>query len=381
MLIYFSKPYITGNEHKYMAMAMQSGKLSGDGEFTKRCCQWLEQRHQCPKALLTHSCTAALEMAAILLDVRPGDEIIMPSYTFVSTANAFVMRGGMPVFVDIRPDTLNIDESKLEQAITSKTKAIVAVHYAGVGCDMDAIMDIAKRHGLTVVEDAAQGIMSSYKGKPLGAIGHLAALSFHDTKNIISGEGGALLINDANFIERAEIIWEKGTNRSRFFRGQVDKYTWVDVGSSFLPSELNAAYLWAQLECADQITQARLKVWNEYHQILKPLEKAEYVRRPIIPPDCIHNAHIYYLLVSDLNVRTRMIEYLQAEGVLAIFHYVPLHNSPAGLQYAKQHGDMGQTETLANRLVRLPLWVELSNTEIRYITDKVREFFDVYRTT
>ncbi|EGO62294.1 dTDP-4-amino-4,6-dideoxygalactose transaminase [Acetonema longum] len=376
MLIRFNKPYSTGNEHQYMTLAMQNHKLSGDGDFTKKCCRWLEQHLQCRKALLTHSCTAALEMAAMLADIRPGDEVIMPSYTFVSTANAFVMRGGIPVFVDIRPDTLNIDEAKMEAAITDRTKAIVVVHYAGVACDMDPIMALAAKYSLIVIEDAAQGIMSGYKGRPLGSVGHLAALSFHDTKNITSGEGGALLINDSHFIDRAEIIWEKGTNRSRFFRGQVDKYTWVDIGSSFLPSELNAAYLWAQLECASKITQARLNVWHEYHERLQSLERAGHIRRPVIPDGCAHNAHMYYLLVQNLDVRTRLIDHLQSKEIYAVFHYVPLHNSPAGLQYGKQQGELKQTEHLADCLVRLPLWVELTNAEIQYITDEVRAFFD-----
>ena len=309
------------------------------------------------KAFLTHSCTAALEMAALLLDIRPGDEVIMPSYTFVSTANAFVLRGGVPVFVDIRRDTLNIDETLIEVAITTRTKAIVPVHYAGVACEMDTIMEIAKRHGLMVIEDAAQGIMSNYKGRPLGSIGHMGCLSFHETKNIISGEGGALLINDSALVHRAEIIREKGTNRSQFFRGQVDKYTWCDIGSSYLPGELIAAFLWAQMEAAVDITHRRLAIWNVYHQNFHELEKEGGLRRPIVPHDCTHNAHMYYLLLPDLLHRTAFIEFLNNKGVSTVFHYVPLHRSLAGERFGHVHGDLPITVELADRLVRLPLWL------------------------
>lgn len=360
---------MTGKEQVCIAEAHANGMLAGDGPFTKRCHAWLEERTACTSALLTHSCTAALEMAAILLDIKLGDEIIMPSYTFVSTANAFVLRGGIPVFVDIRPDTLNIDESLIEAAITSRTKAIVAVHYAGVGCEMDAIMAIAQRHNLLVIEDAAQGIMSSYKGRALGSIGHLAALSFHETKNIISGEGGALLVNDERFAERAEIIREKGTNRSQFFRGQVDKYTWVDIGSSSLPGEIIAAFLWAQMEEADSITQKRLAIWQNYHEAMAPLEQAGVLRSPIIPENCQHNAHMYYILLDSLEKRSMLIEKLKEQGVNAVFHYVPLHSSPAGKRYGRVHGSMAITQDISDRLVRLPLWIGLSEAQQGRIVD------------
>lgn len=356
-LIPFNKPYMTGRELSYISQAHQSGALSGDGVFTKQCNAWLEQRIGCHKALLTHSCTAALEMAAILADIQPGDEVIMPSYTFVSTANAFVLRGGIPVFVDIRPDTLNIDETKIEAAITPRTKAIVPVHYAGVSCEMDTIMDIAQRHGLLVIEDAAQGIMSSYKGRPLGSIGHMAALSFHETKNIISGEGGALLLNDERFAQRAEIIREKGTNRSQFFRGQVDKYTWVDIGSSYLPGEIIAAFLWAQMEEAELITSRRLDIWNRYHDALEHLEQVGKIRRPIIPADCLHNAHMYYVLLDSIETRTSVIEELKQQGINTVFHYVPLHTAPAGIKYGRSYREMSNTLHAAECLLRLPLWL------------------------
>jgi dTDP-4-amino-4,6-dideoxygalactose transaminase len=359
MKIPFNKPYMSGKELFFIAEAHFNGMLSGDGPFTKRCHAWLEERTGAEKALLTHSCTAALEMAALLLDLQPGDEVIMPSYTFVSTANAFVLRGAVPVFVDIRPDTLNIDETLIEAAITSRTKAIVPVHYAGVACEMDVIMDIARRHGLMVIEDAAQGIMSSYKGRPLGSIGHLGCLSFHETKNIISGEGGALLINDAALAHRAEIIREKGTNRSQFFRGQVDKYTWCDVGSSFLPGELIAAFLWAQMEAAEEITHRRLAIWNTYHLAFARLEEQGALRRPIVPHGCSHNAHMYYLLLPSLSARTRFIDQMRQHDIATVFHYVPLHRSPAGQRYGRAHGELPVTEDLADRLVRLPLWVGL----------------------
>ena len=359
MTIPFNKPYMTGKELWYISQAHASGHLAGDGQFTKKCSSWLELRIGCQKALLTHSCTGALEMAAILAGVQPGDEVIMPSYTFVSTANAFVLRGATPVFVDIRADTLNIDETKIEAAITPKTKVIMPVHYAGVSCEMDTIMDIAQRHKLLVIEDAAQGIMSTYKGRPLGSIGHMAALSFHETKNIISGEGGALLINDARFVERAEVIREKGTNRSQFFRGQVDKYTWVDIGSSYLPGEIVAAFLWAQMEEADAINKRRLEIWANYHQWFASLEKAEKVRRPSVPRECMHNAHMYYLLLPSLARRTDFIERLKAKGISTVFHYIPLHSSPRGQAVGRAVGDMKNTDSVGERLVRLPLWLGL----------------------
>ena len=359
MTIPFNKPYMTGKELWYISQAHASGHLAGDGQFTKKCSAWLEQRTGCQKALLTHSCTAALEMAAMLADVQPGDEVIMPSYTFVSTANAFVLRGATPVFVDIREDTLNIDETKIEAAITPKTKVIMPVHYAGVSCEMDAIMEIAHRHELLVIEDAAQGIMSTYKGRPLGSIGHMAALSFHETKNIISGEGGALLINDPRFAERAEVIREKGTNRSLFFRGQVDKYTWVDIGSSYLPGEIVAAFLWAQMEEADDINERRLEIWNNYHEGFESLEKTGKIRRPVVPQDCVHNAHMYYLLMPNLALRTAFIERLKSKGIQCVFHYIPLHSSPRGQVGGRAVGDMKHTDGVAERLVRLPMWLGL----------------------
>ena len=359
MNIPFNKPFMTGKELWYISQAHASGQLAGDGQFTKRCNAWLEHLIGCKKALLTHSCTAALEMSAILAELQPGDEVIMPSYTFVSTANAFVLRGAVPVFVDIRPDTLNIDESMIEAAITPRTRVIAPVHYAGVACEMDTIMDIAQRHNLLVIEDAAQGIMSTYKGRPLGSIGHMAALSFHETKNIISGEGGALLINDPRFVERAEMIREKGTNRSQFFRGQVDKYTWVDIGSSFLPSEIVAAFLWAQMEEAQTITTQRLAIWNCYHATFDALEQAGRVRRPIVSTGCEHNAHMYYLLLRDLSERTEFIQSMKQQDINCVFHYVPLHTAPQGLACAQSVGELPFTSDLADRLVRLPLWVGL----------------------
>lgn len=355
----FNRPHLTGRELEYIQRAHAAGRLAGDGQFTRQCNAWLEQRTGCARALLTHSCTAALEMAALLADIQPGDEIIMPSYTFVSTANAFVLRGGVPVFVDVRPDTFNLDETLIEAAITPRTKAIVPVHYAGVGCDMDAIMAIADKHHLLVIEDAAQGILSSYQGRPLGSIGHLGCLSFHETKNIIAGEGGALLINDARFIERAEIIREKGTNRSRFFRGEVDKYTWVDLGSSYLPGEIIAAFLWAQLEAADDLTARRSALWQAYHAALAPCERAQRLRRPVIPASCRHNAHMYYIVLPAMAARTRVIAHLQAHNIAAVFHYVPLHSSPAGLRHSRAAGPLPVTDRVADTLLRLPLWLGL----------------------
>ena len=358
-MIPFNRPFMTGQELELIAQAHHNGHLSGDGPFTKRCHEWLEQRIGANKALLTHSCTAALEMSALLLDLVPGDEVIMPSYTFVSTANAFVLRGAIPVFVDIRKDTLNLDESLIEAAITARPKAICVVHYAGVACEMDPIMDIARRHGLKVVEDAAQAIMSTYRGHPLGSIGDLGALSFHETKNIISGEGGALLCRDEAFAERAEIVREKGTNRSRFFRGQVDKYTWVEVGSSFLPGEITAAFLTAQMAAADDITARRMALWNRYDAWASAHEKAGRLRRPIIPAHCTHNAHMYYLLLPTPAARTAFIGSLKAAGVQTVFHYIPLHSSPAGLKYSRTHGNLPVTDDISERLVRMPLWLGL----------------------
>ncbi|GHD71439.1 dTDP-4-amino-4,6-dideoxy-D-glucose transaminase [Luteimonas padinae] len=356
-MIPFNKPYMTGREIKYIEKAHAEGHLSGDGMFTKRCHAWLERNTGSKKSLLTHSCTAALEMSALLLDLQPGDEVIMPSFTFVSTANAFVLRGAIPVFVDIRADTLNIDETLIEDAITERTRAICVVHYAGVGCEMDRILEIANRHGLKVVEDAAQGVMATYRGRPLGSIGCLGTFSFHETKNVISGEGGALLINEQEYCERAEIIREKGTNRSRFFRGQVDKYTWIDVGSSYLPSEIVAAFLAAQLEDAGSITQRRLAIWDRYHAWAAPFERDGRLRRPVVPAHCQHNAHMYYLLLPSLDHRKAFLSSLKALGVAAVFHYVPLHSTPAGLSAGRPHGDLPVTDRTSDCLVRLPLWL------------------------
>lgn len=367
MTIPFNKPYMTGKELWYISQAHANGHLAGDGSFTKLCNEWLESRTGSAKALLTHSCTGALEMAALLAEVEPGDEVIMPSYTFVSTANAVVLRGAVPVFVDIRPDILNIDESLIEAAITNKTRAIVPVHYAGVGCEMDAIMAIAKSHGLLVIEDAAQGVRSEYKGRPLGSIGDLAAVSFHETKNVISGEGGALLINNPQFSERAEIIREKGTNRSQFFRGQVDKYTWVDVGSSYLPGEIIAAFLWAQMEMVDVITSRRLAMWDTYHQWFADAERAGKLRRPVIPSHCTHNAHMYYILLPDLERRTAVIDKLREAKVQTVFHYIPLHSSLAGRKYGRAHGELTITDDIADRLLRLPLWVGMEERQTEVI--------------
>lgn len=357
MKVPFNRPYMTGRELSYIAQAHQNYKLAGDGPFTQACSRWLEERTGARKALLTHSCTAALEMAAILAGIGPGDEVIMPSFTFVSTANAFVLRGGVPVFIDIQPDTLNIDESLIEAAITPRTRAIVPVHYAGVGCEMGAILEIARRHGLMVIEDAAQGLMTTHEGRSLGAIGELGAVSFHETKNVIAGEGGALLVNDAQFVPRAEVIREKGTDRSSFFRGEVDKYTWVDIGSSYLPGEIVAAFLWAQLEEAESITARRVELWNVYHAALEPCERAGRIRRPVIPPGCQHNGHLYYIVLPSLEQRTRLIKRLGEREIGAVFHYVPLHSSPAGRRYGRPVGSLRQTEHLSECVLRLPLWL------------------------
>src|SRR5687768_837339 len=352
---------MTGRELAYIAEAHQNHKLAGDGPFTAACSRWLEEHTGARKALLTHSCTAALDMAAILADIRPGDEVIMPSFTFVSTANAFVLRGGVPVFVDIRRDTLNIDEKLIEAAITPRTRAIVPVHYAGVGCEMEPILDLARRRDLLVIEDAAQGVMSGYRGRSLGAIGHLGTVSFHETKNVISGEGGALLVNDARFVERAEIIREKGTNRTSFFRGETEKYTWVDIGSSYLPGETIAAFLWPQLEEAESITARRIELWKRYHARLQAHQQAGRIGRPLLPEGCRHNAHMYYVLLPSAEHRTRLIARLEAYGISAVFHYVPLHSSPAGRRFGRAAGAMPNTDQLSSRLLRLPLWLGLGS--------------------
>jgi len=372
----FNKPFIAGKELYYISQSvLAEAHLSGDGPFTKRCHKWLEERLGSPKALLTHSCTGALEMAAILCDIQPGDEVIMPSYTFVSTANAFVLRGAVPVFVDIKPDTLSMDEKLIKPAITSRTKAIVPMHYAGVACDMDEIMSIARQHKLWVIEDAAQGLLSTYKGRFLGTIGHLGCLSFHETKNIISGEGGALLINDVKLIERAEIIREKGTNRSKFFRGEVDKYTWVDIGSSFLPSELIAAFLYAQLEEAEKIIACRCRTFNRYYELLRPLESEGLIRLPFMRSECLCNGHIFYIITKSLEERTCLIEYLKKNSILAIFHYVPLHSSPAGLRYSRVSDRMQVTDDLSSRLLRLPMYYEMDDEVVVRVVQLIKSFY------
>ena len=369
----FNKPYMTGREIAYIGEAHQNGHLSGDGPFTRRCHAWLERVTGAHQALLTHSCTAALEMAALLIDIKPGDEVIMPSFTFVSTANAFVLRGAVPVFVDVRPDTLNIDERLIEGAIGPKTRAICVVHYGGIACEMDEIAVIAERHGLHVIEDAAQGTLAEYRNRPLGTLGAFGAFSFHETKNLISGEGGALLVNDARFAERAEIIREKGTNRSQFFRGQVDKYTWVDIGSSYLPGEIVAAFLLAQMEDAVRITALRVSIWNEYHEAFCALEQQNRLRRPIVPAECKHNANLYYLLLPDQQTRTRFIAALKQADIHCVSHYVPLHSSPAGRKHARAHGALDVTEDVSRRLVRLPLW--LPDMRQQRVIEAAMEFF------
>ena len=353
----FNRPYMTGQELDNIGQAYRDGWLAGGGGFTARCQQSLQDKIGGREVILTHSCTAALEMAALLLEIRPGDEVIMPSFTFVSTANPFVLRGGVPVFVDIRDDTLNIDERRIEAAVTPRTRAIVVVHYAGVACEMDAVMAIAARHDLLVIEDAAHGIMAAYHDQALGTIGQLGALSFHETKNIICGEGGALIINDERYCQRAAVLAEKGTNRRRFFKGEIDKYSWVDVGSSYLPSELNAAFLWAQLQDAEQITAARLAIWETYQQAFQQAEQQGWLRRPVVPPACRHNAHMYYLLLPDEQIRQGVLEHCRAQGIGAVFHYVPLHDSAAGLRYGRISGGMRVTEAVSGRLLRLPLWL------------------------
>lgn len=369
----FNKPFIIGRELSLIADAVAQGHLSGDGVYTKLCHRWLEEKLSCHKALLTHSCTGALEMAAILCDIQPGDEVILPSYTFVSTANAFVLRGAVPVFVDIRPDTLNIDEQLIEAAITPRTRVIVPVHYAGVPCEMDRIMAIAEKHRLLVVEDAAQALLSTYKGRALGSIGHFGCLSFHETKNIISGEGGALLVNDARFAERAEVIREKGTNRSQFFRGEVDKYTWVDVGSSYLPSELVSAFLYAQLERADEIIAKRRSICTAYATQLAPLQQSGKLRLANFDEDS--NGHLFYVLLDSLDTRSRLIAHLKSQGIHPVFHYVPLHSSPAGRRYGRVGSSMQVTDALSEHLLRLPLFYEMNAEDIARITAAIREFF------
>jgi len=375
-MIQFNKPAVTGKENQYILEAIQKCKLSGDGFFTKKCHSWFEKNLKCKKALLTTSCTHALEMAAILLDIKDGDEVIMPSYTFVSTANAFVLRGAKIVFVDIRPDTMNIDETKIEEAITDKTKLILPVHYAGVACEMDTIMNIASKYNLYVVEDAAQGMMSYYKGKALGTIGHLGTYSFHETKNYTSGgEGGLLIINDDRFSERAEIIREKGTNRSVFLRGMVDKYSWVDMGSSYLPSELNAAYLYAQLEEARQINKNRLKSWKLYYDSLKNLEESGYIKLPKIPKNCTHNAHMFYIKVKNISERDNLIKFLRDNNIQSVFHYVPLHSSEAGFKFGVFNGIDKWTTKESERLLRLPLYFDISQDDIIKICDAISRFY------
>ena len=369
----FNRPTVLGKELANIAEALTSAHLSGDGAFTAKCSEWLEQTVGCRRALLSHSCTAALEMAAMLADVGPGDEVIMPAYTFVSTANAFVLRGATPVFVDIRPDTLNLDETLVERAVTPRTRAICVVHYAGVACEMDLLTDIAQRYRLMIIEDAAQALLSTYRGRSLGAIGDLGAVSFHETKNVIAGEGGALLIRDEPLVARAEIIREKGTNRSSFFRGEVDKYTWVDIGSSYLPSEIIAAFLYAQLESAHELTERRRHAWTRYHHAFADLESAGLVRRPIVPPECGHNAHLYYLLLPDLAARTATITRLKERGIAALFHYIPLDTSPAGRRFARASGTLSVTHAVSDRLVRLPLWPGLTDAEIDRVIEETRD--------
>ena len=369
MKVPFNRPFITRTSLAHIRKALQQGHLSGDGPFSKRCHAWLEKNTGCERAFLTHSCTGALEMAAILAGIGPGDEVILPSYAFVSTANAFVLRGGVPVFVDIRPDTLNLDETKLERALTRKTRAIVAMHYGGVSCEMDTILAFAKKHRLFVIEDAAQGIGCAYKGRPLGSLGDFGAISFHETKSIISGEGGALLLRDRRFVERAEMVREKGTDRSRFFRGQTDKYTWRDIGSSYAPSDILAAFLWSQFGEAGQIIEKRMALWKKYHQAFAGLEKKGRLRRPVIPAGCRHGAHLYYLILPTQKKRDRFIHETNRRGLHTVFHYVPLHNSPEGRRVGRVAGTMKNTVDLSARLVRLPLWIGLEKQQDRVLDE------------
>ena len=367
----FNRPHLTGNELDYISEAVANMHLSGNGPFSRRCCDWIVDETGCAGALLTHSATAALEMGVALLDIGPGDEVIMPSFTFVSTANAVVLRGGVPVFVDIREDTLNLDESLVEDAVTPRTRAVLPVHYAGVGCEMESLLEVADRHGLGVLEDAAQGITATWNGRALGSFGAVGALSFHETKNVTCGEGGALMVNDPALLERAEVVQEKGTDRSRFFRGQVDKYSWVDIGSSYLPSEINAAFLWAQLEQAAAITVARLRTWNAYHAAFEELEQAGTLRRPVVPDEAEHNAHMYYVLLPSLEERTEFIARLAERNVHAVFHYVPLHDSAAGRRYGRPHGRLERTNDLSDRLVRLPLWMGMTDGDVEQVVEAV----------
>lgn len=373
-MIPFNVPPYVGTEEKYIAEAIHSHKISGDGEFTKRCCRWMEERFNATRVLLTTSGTAALDMALLLCDLKAGDEVILPSYTFSSSANCVILAGGVPVFVDIRPDTMNIDEKKIEAAITERTRAIMVVHYAGVACEMDTVIDIARRYHLKVVEDAAQGVMAQYKGRYLGTIGDFGCYSFHETKNYTMGEGGAIVINDPAMIERAEILREKGTNRSKFFRGEVDKYTWVDFGDSYLPSEINAAYLWAQLEKADEINKDRLKAWNRYYECLLPL--AGKIELPAIPADCAHNAHMFYIKCRNLEERTWLIAFLKEREILSVFHYIPLHSAPAGLKFGRFHGIDAFTTRESERLVRLPMYYGLSKEDIVYTAEQIKRFYE-----
>lgn len=374
-MINFNVPPYTGKEIEYIKEAVQNQKICGDGPFTKKCNEWIENKTGTVKCLLTTSCTHATELAALLADIREGDEVIMPSYTFVSTADAFVLRGAKVVFVDVRPDTMNIDEKLIEDAVTERTRAIVPVHYAGVGCEMDAIMDIAARHHLMVIEDAAQGIMSTYKGKALGTFGEFGCFSFHETKNFSMGEGGALLIRDEKYIEDAEIFREKGTDRSKYFRGQVDKYRWQNYGSSYLPSDMNAAYLYAQLQLADEITQARMDRWNEYLEQLSPLAKEGRIELPYIPSCCKHNAHIFYIKTKDMEERSRLIDFLKQKEILTVFHYVPLHSAPAGMKFGRFHGEDKYTTKESERLLRLPLFYTLTADQVEYITEQIKAFY------
>ena len=375
-MISFNVPPYVGNELTYIKEAVDSYKICGDGQFTKKCNAWLEEKFNAQKALLTTSGSTALDMALLLCDLKPGDEVILPSYTFSSTANAPVLAGAKLVFVDIRPDTMNIDENKIEAAITKKTKVIIAVHYAGVSCEMDTILDIARRHNLMVIEDAAQGVMSTYKGKALGTMGDFGCYSFHETKNYSMGEGGALVINNPAYNEKAEILREKGTNRAKFFRGQVDKYTWVDFGDSYLPSELNAAYLWAQLEVADEINENRLATWNAYYEAFKPLEEKGYIELPTIPVGCVHNAHMFYIKLKDLEARTDFIEALKKDGVNCVFHYIPLHSAPAGHKFGRFDGEDEYTTRESERLVRLPLYYNLTLEDREHVIDSVKKYFE-----
>lgn len=374
-MINFNVPPFTGKEFDYMKETVNNQKICGDGPFTKKCSEWLEKKTGTTKCLLTTSCTHATELAALLCDIQEGDEVIMPSFTFVSTADAFVLRGAVPVFVDIRPDTMNINENLIEAAITPKTKAIVPVHYAGVSCEMDKIMAIANKYNLMVIEDAAQGIMSTYKGKALGTFGDFGCFSFHETKNYSMGEGGALLIRDEKNIEEAEIIREKGTNRSKFFRGQIDKYTWVNYGSSYLPSDMNAAYLYAQLEVADKVNDARKACWDRYYENLKPLQEEGKIELPYIPEGCIHNAHMFYMKAADIEVRTKLIAFLKSNDILSVFHYIPLHTAPAGKKFGRFHGEDKYTTKESERLLRLPMYYRLNIEQVDYICDKVKEFY------